>query len=324
MSDHLGEFGRIRRFFAPLASAAGLGLRDDAAVVPMPRGQSLVVTTDALVAGVHFVGDEPPELVARKALRVNLSDLAAMGAEPLGYTLALALPERIDDAWVASFAYGLMEDQRRFGIDLLGGDSVSTPGPVSITVTALGTVAGSALTRSGAVVGDDVWVSGTIGDGAFGLEVALGRVRWPEDMAKALHERYLLPIPRIGLGRGLIGIASAAMDVSDGLVQDLGHLAAASGVAARVAAAQVPLSAGGVWAHQDDPAWALAKALGGGDDYELLFTVSPDRRSMVNELAGRLDLPVARIGQIEAGDGVIVYDDAGRTVELEQCGFRHS
>jgi len=244
----LGEFDRIARFFAPLSRGApgAFGLTDDAAVLPTQLGRNWVVTVDALVAGVHFLPDDPADLVARKALRVNLSDLAAMGAEPYGYTIALALPRDQADAgdWLERFSHGLAEDQERFGVCLLGGDSVSTPGPVSVSVTAFGLAAAErVLRRSGATPGDSVWVSGTIGDAALGLDVVQGRITGGFD---DLADRYRLPRPRIALGRGLVGLATAAMDVSDGLVQDAGHLAARSGVAIDVDAPAVPLSASAV------------------------------------------------------------------------------
>ncbi|MDX2103012.1 MAG: thiamine-phosphate kinase [Alphaproteobacteria bacterium] len=319
----LGEFGRIRRFFAPLTGPAALGLADDAAVLQAPPDGRLAITTDTLVAGVHYVGDELPEMVARKALRVNLSDLAAMGAEPIGYTLSLALPRSVDDSWVAAFAYGLHEDQRRFGLELLGGDSVSTAGPVTITITALGRLDGPALTRSGAKAGDLICVSGTIGDGALGLEVAMGREAWPSDVAEALHDRYLLPHPRLGLGRALVGIASAAMDVSDGLLQDLHHILEASEVGGVVQAGAVPLSSAAQWVVDSDQERWLPRILAGGDDYELLFTVSPDRLDMVNMVADRLTMAVSAIGTIVADSGLRVQAADGTDLELKQWGFRH-
>ena len=226
----LGEFERIARFFSPLVEGQSdaLGLTDDAALVTPPAGTAMAVTADALVAGVHFLPDDPADLVARKALRVNISDLAAMGAEPYGYTITLALPRDIADveAWIEQFARGQAIDHAEFAIRLLGGDSVSTPGPLSVSVTAFGWVAaGKAVTRGGANPGDDIYVSGSIGDSALGLAVLQGEAF---DLTTAertmLTERYLLPPPRPELGLRLRDIASAGLDVSDGLLQDLGHI----------------------------------------------------------------------------------------------------
>ncbi len=226
------EFQRIARHFAPLAGEGALGLTDDAAVLASIPGQ-LVVSADAMVEGVHFPAGEAPDLVARKLLRTNRSELAAMGARPLGYLLTVAVPRNTDEAWFAGFAAGLAADQAEFGLRLLGGDSTSTPGPVTVSLTILGT-AHAVLRRAGAREGDDVWVSGTIGDAALGLLALSGEVADPDGF---LVGRYRLPQPRLELGRRLVGIAHAAMDVSDGLVQDLGHLCRAAGLGAVVEAA---------------------------------------------------------------------------------------
>src|SRR6266446_5118754 len=219
-ADELGEFERIRRYFAPLAGPGGLGLVDDAALVDCKPGQRLVVTADAIVAGVHYLPEDPPELVARKLLRVNLSDLAAMGARPLHYVLTTALPQELGPQWLASFAEGLAEDQRRYGIDLLGGDSVGTRGPAVLSLTAIGEVtAGQEVRRSGAKPGDLIWVSGTIGDAFLGLKLLRGD--YPElapEHRDHLTRRFRIPDPRTELGPLLAGIAHAMIDVSDGLL----------------------------------------------------------------------------------------------------------
>ncbi|MBV8574051.1 MAG: thiamine-phosphate kinase, partial [Acetobacteraceae bacterium] len=233
-----GEFALIARHFRPLAGPAALGLEDDAAILIPPPGQELVLSADAMVAGVHFLPDDPPDLVARKLLRVNLSDLAAKGATPLGYLLTVSAQRGTPDSWFMEFAAGLAQDQAEFGIALLGGDTTSTPGPVSLSLTILGHVApGTAVHRAGARPGDGIWVTGTIGDGALGLAVAQGRVADPSGFLLA---RYRLPQPRLGFVIG--GTASAGLDISDGLVQDLGHLCRAGSVAAEIEAALVPLS----------------------------------------------------------------------------------
>src|SRR5690242_19837048 len=224
------EFDLIARHFRPLAGPGALDLRDDAALLTPPPGHDLVLTADAMVGGVHFLPDDPPDLIGRKLLRVNLSDLAAKGATPLGYLMTVSAPKGTPDAWFAGFAAGLAADQATFGVSLLGGDTTSTPGPLSLSLTMIGHVAhGAAVHRFGAQGGDEVWVTGTIGDGALGLAVALGRLT---DASGYLLGRYRLPQPRIGLA--IAGIASAGMDVSDGLVQDLGHICRASGLAAAI------------------------------------------------------------------------------------------
>ena len=319
----LGEFGRIARFFAPLATGApgALGLTDDAALVDCPAGERLVVTVDAMVEGVHFLSHDPPDLIARKLVRVNLSDLAAMAARPVGYFLTTALPKSHGDDWLAGFAAGLAQDQAEFGITLLGGDSVSTPGPVSLTLTAFGRVAaGGEVRRGGARPGDLVFVSGTIGDGALGLEAAQGKLDGllgPADVA-FLAERYRLPCPRVGLGPRLSGLASAMMDVSDGLVGDLGHICEVSGVAGVIEAERVPLS---VAAARLPDRWATV--LTGGDDYELLFTAPPARQAAVRAAAKAAGVPVTVIGRIEPGQGVRVLDSAGAEIPLDGVGWRH-
>jgi thiamine-monophosphate kinase len=319
----LGEFGRIARFFAPLAAGApgALGLTDDAALVDCPPGERLVVTVDAMVEGVHFLSRDPPDLVARKLVRVNLSDLAAMAARPVGYFLTTALPKSHGDDWLAGFAAGLAQDQAEFGITLLGGDSVSTPGPVGLTLTAFGRIAvGGEVRRAGARPGDLVFVSGTIGDGALGLEAAQGKLDGeltPADVA-FLADRYRLPRPRVGLGPLLSGLASAMMDVSDGLAGDLGHICTVSGVAGVIEAGRVPLSAAA--ARLPD---RLATVLTGGDDYELLFTAPPDRQADVMAAASAAGVPVTMIGRIEAGQDVRVLDSAGSAIALDGVGWRH-
>jgi len=319
----LGEFGRIARFFAPLAAGApgALGLTDDAALIDCPPGERLVVTVDAMVEGVHFLSSDPPDLIARKLVRVNLSDLAAMAARPVGYFLTTALPKSHGDDWLAGFAAGLALDQAEFGITLLGGDSVSTPGPVTLTLTAFGRVAvGAEVRRGGARPGDLVFVSGTIGDGALGLDAARGQldgVLVAEDVA-FLADRYRLPRPRVSLGPLLSGLASAMMDVSDGLAGDLGHICTVSGVAGVIEAARVPLSSAAALLPD-----RLATVLTGGDDYELLFTAAPDRQAEILEASEAAGVPVTVIGRIEAGQGVRVLDATGSEIPLDGVGWRH-
>ena len=316
----LSEFGLIDRLLKPLARghAGALDLSDDAALVRLPAGRELVIAKDAMVAEVHFLGQDPPELIAGKLLRVNLSDLAAMGAAPLGYLLVLARPRAIEDGWLARFAAGLAADQRRFGCHLLGGDTVSTPGPLTLSLTILGTVPeGQALTRGGAGPEEDIWVSGTLGDAAMGLRVLRG-LAVTEDEALYLTDRYRTPRPRLALGERLRGLASAAMDVSDGLAADLGHILATSRVGAALELARLPLSPVGVGIPG-----AREAALTGGDDYELLFTAPASRRAEIDALAAGLDHALTRIGRTRAEPGLEVRDGDGRAVAFEQGGWRH-
>ncbi|MFL1463644.1 thiamine-phosphate kinase [Roseococcus sp. DSY-14] len=301
------EFGLIARHFAPLAGPGALALLDDAALLPGPAGTELVLAADALVAGVHFLPDDPPGTLGRKALRVNLSDLAAMGAEPLGYLLTLALPPGTDDSWLAAFAAGLAEDQAAFGLHLLGGDTVSTPGPLSLSLTILGRVpAGAAIRRTGARPGDEAWVSGRIGDGWLGLRAARGE--WPDPDGR-LARRYRLPEPRLATGQALRGVARAMMDVSDGLLQDLGHLCRAGGCAAVVEAACIPVS---------DRAAPVAALATGGDDYELLLAAAPE------DAARCAALGLARIGRFTAGPPrVTMVDEEGRDITPARLGWSH-
>jgi thiamine-monophosphate kinase len=320
----LGEFGRIRRFFAPLAGPGGLGLMDDAAIVTCPPGRQIVITVDALVEGVHYLPDDPPDLVAKKLLRVNLSDLAAKGARPLHYLLTTALPARLDDDWVARFAAGLGEDQRRYGVDLLGGDSVSTHGPAVLSLTALGNVAiGTEIRRTGARPGDRIWVSGTIGDALLGLQVRRNGYPQLSGADRAfLARRFQLPEPRVALGPRLAGIAHAMCDVSDGLVADLGHICEASGVAARVHLPSLPLSAPARRLVAEHPDLAVQLATG-GDDYELLFAAPAEANAAIERLAAVSAVPITVIGEFEAGAGVRLVDAAGAAIPLATAGWTH-
>lgn len=324
----IGEFQLIARYFAPLAAdaPAALRLEDDAALMTPPPGRALVLTADAMVAGVHYLPEDPPDQVAQKLLRVNLSDLAAMGAEPLGYLLTCAWPKDIREEWVAAFTQGLAEDQKTFGIQVLGGDMTSTPGPMTLSLTALGHVApGQALRRATARAGDLVFVSGSIGDGALGLKVLLRAFPALEpEAADYLAERYRRPQPRLTLGRALAarGLATACLDISDGLVADLGHIAEASGLAAEVEAHRVPLSAAARLLVADDLT-LFPLALTGGDDYELCFTVAPEQAAAVAALAAELSLPLTPIGRMAEGQGVRVLDRDGEVLTLPKGGWTH-
>lgn len=318
-----GEFGSIARYLAPLTAPGGpaLDLADDAAVFAPPQGKSLVLTLDTMVAGVHFLADDPPAGVARKLMRVNLSDLAAMGADPVGYLLSFALPQGQAEAWMAALAEGLATDQAIFGWRLWGGDTVTTPGPATVTLTAVGAVeTGRALTRSGARPGDLIFVSGTLGDAALGLELRRTALPDLEPAHRAcLEQRFLLPEPRLALGQRLCGLASAAMDISDGLAADLGHICRASGVAARLDLDAVPLSPAARAVLALAPHWR--DRLYGGDDYELLFTVPPGRAAEIATLADELNLSLTKIGDIEDGVGVRAFDH--NEPVAAPAGYRH-
>ena len=324
--DLPGEFEIIARYFVPLAATEPLafGLTDDAALIRPTAGCDLVVTTDGMVSGVHFFPDDPPARVAAKLLRVNLSDLAAMGARPRGYVLVSAWPGDITTAWIEDFVAGLAADQARYGIALLGGDTVRTPGPLSLTVTAFGEVeSGRALRRNGARPGDAVFVSGSIGDAGLGLSIRRGGlVGLAAGDRDFLLQRHQLPEPRLELGRELIGIASAAIDVSDGLVADLGHICDTSGVAAVIDLAQVPLSAAARQIVRQQPD-LLPGLLGAGDDYELCFTVAPEHAAQLPPIGERTKVGLTRIGRIEAGSGVTVIGPDGLPVQLTETGFHH-
>ncbi|MEC9346983.1 MAG: thiamine-phosphate kinase [Pseudomonadota bacterium] len=319
-----GEFEVIDRWFVPLTDEGALGLTDDAAILPdAPPGESWIMTKDAMVAGVHFLPDDPPDLVARKLLRVNLSDLAAMAARPVGYLLATAFTPDQDDDWIAAFARGLAEDQQEFGVHLYGGDTVSTPGPLTLSLTAFGLAPRARLLRrDSARAGDDIWVSGTIGDSALGLRILTGDIAEADPADAAfLADRYRLPRPRLALGHALGGLATAGQDVSDGLVADLGHIADTSRVAMSIAFENVPLSPAAREVLALRPDLALLPLVG-GDDYELVFTAPASARAAIADLGTRTGTPVRRIGEVEEGEGVTVTA-RGEPLKLAQTGWRH-
>jgi thiamine-monophosphate kinase len=301
-----GEFALIARHFRPLATHPGaLALRDDAAMLAPAPGEALVLTVDMIAEGVHFFADDPPEAIAAKALRVNLSDLAAKGAAPLAYLLALGLRADWHEEWVAAFAAGLGRDQAAYGIAMLGGDTVKAAGGTTVSITAIGSLPpGTMVHRAGARPGDIVFVSGTIGDAALGLRLRLGTLDGAPAGPGADHllDRYLHPRPRLSLAAAIRHHASAAMDVSDGLLGDLGHICEESGVGAVVEAAAVPLSAPAA-ALATANATALVTALTGGDDYEILATVPPAAAAAFAAEAEAAGVPVARIGRIVEGGG---------------------
>lgn len=327
--EQSGEDRMIERFFLPLAKHPGaLGLRDDAALLAPSAGHELVVTVDSTVAGVHFFADDPADAIAKKALRVNLSDLAAKGAVPLGALLAISLPGGADERWIELFVRGLGEDCAAYSCPLLGGDTTKTPGPLSISITAIGTVpAGKMVKRSGAKAGDLVVVSGTIGDAALGLEarkrlLSGGFGELDTSQLDVLFKRYLVPEPRLALAEALRTHASAAMDISDGLVGDLAKLADASGVGAGIETAKLPLSNPAHDAIAAEPE-LLTTALTGGDDYEILAAVPEGRFAAFAECAGAAGIPVTAIGQFTKEAGITVTGADGIRLSFDQGSYSH-
>lgn len=322
-----GEFDLIARYFAPLAAKApgALGLEDDAATFHPPAGMELVLTVDALTADLHFLRSDAPDLIARKMLRQNLSDLAGKGAKPLGYLMTTAFDDAVDEAWIAKFAEGLAQDQAEFDIALWGGDTTRTPGPLALTATLIGAVpSGKALRRDGARPGDRILVTGTIGDGIFGLAAHRGELDLSQEARRFLAQRYVLPQPRVALGRMLAeqGLAHAGMDISDGLAADLGHMCAASNCGAEVAVASIPLSDAVADLVAGDPA-LIATAVTGGDDYELLLAVPPDRVAAALDAARESGTAVAEIGAFTQEPGLTFLDRDGQSLAFEKAGFTH-
>lgn len=321
-SPPIGEFELIARYFAPMAAPGAFGLIDDAAVMSPPPGHDLVITKDVLVAGVHFFADDPPESIARKALRVNLSDLAAKGARPTGFLLGLGLPKGWNEAWLAGLAHGLSADAAQFECPLFGGDTVSSPERLVLSITAFGAVpAGTMVRRAGAKPGDIVYVTGTIGDGALGL-IEREKQRRGEKCDADLVARYLVPEPRVGLAAVLLSYARAAMDISDGLIGDARKLAAASGCAMTIRLGDVPLSAAAQSAVDANPA-LIETAVTGGDDYEILCAISPGECAAFEQAAGKAGVAVTRIGECSAGSGVSVRSATGAMVDFANASFRH-
>ncbi len=329
MTDERHEFDLIRRLFAPLAASRpeALGLLDDAAILPPNADTELVVTTDCLIAGVHFRTEDPPETIAARALRTNLSDLAAMGAVPDCYTMALGIPNECDETWLTAFTQQLGADQKTHTIDLIGGDTVSTPGPLTITVTAFGRVpVASAIRRSTAHVGDNVYVSGHIGDAALGLALLKEELTGiPEPDMDYLINRFWYPSPRTMLGPALREVASAMADVSDGLLADLAHICSASGVSAIVIADDVPVS-NAAKRLIDGAQTTIETLLTSGDDYELVFTATPSSAHHVQDIARETNTTVRRIGIIQASQSpmVALVDRAGTAIALDlPPGYEH-
>ncbi|MDT3669957.1 MAG: thiamine-phosphate kinase [Aromatoleum sp.] len=314
------EFDLIRRHFTRPAAHTELAVGDDAALIAPRAGMRLAVSTDMLVAGTHFFADTDPEALGWKTLAVNVSDLAAMGAEPRWALLALALPTA-DEAWIAAFARGLFAFAARFGVDLVGGDT--TRGPLNLCVTAIGEVpAGEAVTRAGARAGDDLWVTGQPGRAALGLAHLRGDVVLDADAATCCLDALTRPQPRVDAGLALRGIATAMLDVSDGLVGDLGHILECSNVGALLDAATLPLEP--LLATGADPRLARRCLLAGGDDYELLFSAPPSARPSLAALQSRLGLPLNRIGTLTPDARQLVIREADGTLRAPDArGYDH-
>lgn len=326
----MGEFDLIARYFTRPVRHAALGVGDDCALLAPRAGMQLAISSDMLVEGRHFFADVDPVTLGHKALAVNLSDLAACGAKPLAFTLALALP-RVDEPWLAGFSRGLLALADAHGCELIGGDT--TQGPLNICITVFGEVpTGQALLRSGARAGDDIYVSGTLGDARLALEALLGHIQLPDELLAQARQRLEQPTPRVALGMALRGIASSAMDVSDGLLGDFGHILKASGVGASIhthetikliAACAYPASAEASF-FQNLPESLLHQCtLAGGDDYELIFTAPPNRRDDVQAASAQAQTRVTRIGQVEAAPGLRLLDAQGQPVENRFASFDH-
>jgi thiamine-monophosphate kinase len=323
----------IAKFFAPLAGPSALGLKDDTALYAPPPGHELVLTVDAIVAGVHFFPGDPPESIARKALRVNISDIAAKGAEPQGFLMTFAMPKdsrsAFDIGWLERFVRALGDDAKLWRCPLMGGDTVSTPGPLSISITVVGAVpAGRMVKRTGAQVGDAIYVSGTIGDAALGLYVHGGKNEpWIERLSPQqrdyLVQRYLEPQPRLELASVIREFANGSMDVSDGLAGDLAKMMRVSGTSARIELARVPLSEAVRAACADERAFEIAVT--GGDDYEILFTVPEGRNDALERALSAADIPVTFIGTVAKGPNNLCefVEKNGNARQFTRASFSH-
>jgi thiamine-monophosphate kinase len=317
MIEKSPEFDLIARHFTRPARNAVLGVGDDCALVDVSNGMDLAVSTDTMVSGTHFFPDVDPETLGHKALAVNLSDMAAMGAMPYWAMLALTVPE-VNHEWLAKFAKGFFDLAEEFGVSLIGGDT--TRGPLTVTVTIMGEVpAGAALRRGGAKVGHDIWVSGNLGDAALAVAHRRGLLKLTEAEYMEAVMRLYEPAPRVKLGQALRGLATSAIDISDGLLADLDHICALSKVGATVEADSLPVSA--IGAKHIESATGLTAIVAGGDDYELCFTAPVNARESIEDLTEMLGVPLTRIGQIRKGKGVSLMGADGRPIKVDGRGF---
>lgn len=317
----MGEFDLIDKYFKRPVTRNALGIGDDCALLAPAAGMQLAVSSDMLVEGRHFLSTVHPSRLGHKALAVNLSDLAACGARPLAFMLALSMPQA-DEAWLEPFSRGLLALADEHACELVGGDT--TRGPLTICITVFGEVPqGQALLRSGARAGDDIYASGTLGEARLALEAFRGSVSLPADVFQAARDRMEQPTPRVALGEALRGVATAAIDVSDGLLGDLGHILRGSGVGARIETAAAAGLMNPACAAVMGEEQRLEYVLSGGDDYELLFTATPSGRDSVQAAARQAGIPVTRIGSIEAGAGLRLVDAAGRPLQRRYESFDH-
>lgn len=322
-----GEFDLIARYFAPMAGKGGLDLLDDAALIVPPAGHDLVLSKDALVAGVHFFANDPPDTIARKALRVNLSDIAAKGARPLGFLLGLGLPDDWTEDWVARFAYGLADDSAHFLCRLLGGDTVKAGERLFLSITVLGSLpSGTMVRRSGGRAGDILYVTGVIGASTLGLSLRLEPdAAWARDLPDALreaaHNAYLVPAPANALAEVIRTHARAAMDISDGLIGDAMKLATACGTGLGIDAGKVPLPPGFQHIIRRDPV-LLENIMTGGDDYQVLAAIPPRLAASFEAEALKAGLPVTAIGKLTP-DGIRVINSDGDAMHFSRHSFRH-
>jgi thiamine-monophosphate kinase len=326
MNKNLGEFEIIKTYFSNLTitEKGAFNLTDDAAVLQVPPGKSFVVTTDTLVEGIHFLENDMPGNIASKLLRVSLSDLAAMGSIPAYYNLSIALNSSINQDWFKAFSNSLLADQEKYDITLIGGDTVSTSGPLTLTVTAMGFVdKGKIVRRGGAKCDDDIWVSGSIGDAALGLKAATGKLdKISEDSKNYLMSRYFKPNPRTLLGPKLVNQVNSAIDISDGLIADLNHICETSNLGAKVKINDIPLSFAATEVLSREPHY-IDLILGGGDDFELLFTADKSFRKKKKLITNVLDIKLTRIGTIVSGSLIEIFDRNGNLYTLPKSGYTH-
>ena len=325
VAERLDEFSLIEKYFAPIAGKGAFALKDDAALFSPGEGMECVITQDAVAEGVHFFPEDPPEMVAAKALRVNLSDLAAKGARPSRFSVALGLSEDWSEEWVAGFARGLSHDAKVYEVELTGGDTFMTGGGTVISITALGEVkSGNYTARFGASPGDLVYVTGTIGDAALGLAVRSGRLEISSrENHSYLEDRYLLPQPRCALAEAIGKFASASIDVSDGFAADFGKLCQASQLVCSLPVSRIPLSDAAADAVSVDPA-LIQTILGGGDDYEIIVAVPPENRDSFENAANKQDFQTTAIGELMAGKtGLLITDENDEPLLIENAGYSH-
>jgi len=313
------EFDLIRRYFTRPTPDALLGVGDDAALLKVSEGNMLAVSSDMLISGTHFLPDTDPFLLGHKTLAVNLSDMAAMGAQPRWVTLAISLPA-VDESWLENFSSGFFTLAKQSGVELIGGDT--TRGPLNLCVTVLGEIPhGAALLRSGAKIGDEIWVSGRLGDAALALAHLQGRITLSGSQISCCIQSLQQPQPRVALGLALRGLANSAVDISDGLLADLGHILDSSAVAAEIGLMLLPVSS--LMSHYVQQPMGRHFVLSGGDDYELCFTAPVTHHAEIKSIGSRLELPLTCIGKVVAGRGCVVHDASGNLINMDNGGYDH-